>query len=91
MNKSDLINEVANNTGLTKAKASEALEAVIKAIESTLANGQEVSLLGFGSFKTTQKAERTGRNPKTGEEIKIAAKKAVKFKPGSKLSNLVNG
>ena len=90
MNKSDLINEVANTTGLTKAKSSEAIDAVINAIEGSLAKGEKVTLIGFGSFETTKRTERTGRNPKTGEEIKIPAKTVAKFKPGANLTKQVN-
>lgn len=91
MNKADLINEVANTTGLSKTKSSEAIEAVVTAIENSLAKGEKVSLIGFGSFETTTRAERTGRNPKTGEEIKIPSKTVAKFKPGANLNKQING
>ena len=91
MNKSDLINEVASTTGLSKAKSSEAIDAVVLAIENSLAKGEKVSLVGFGSFETSTRNERTGRNPKTGEEIKIASKTVAKFKPGTNLNKQING
>ena len=90
MNKADLINEVANSTGLTKATAGDAIDAVFKAIESSLTKEEKVTLVGFGSWEVLSKKERTGRNPKTGEEIKIPAKKAVRFKAGSNLTKGVN-
>ena len=91
MNKSDLINEVASTTGLSKAKSSEAIDAVVLAIENSLAKGEKVSLVGFGSFETSTRNERTGRNPKTGEEIKIPSKTVAKFKPGNNLNKQING
>ena len=91
MNKADLINEVANSTGLSKTKSSEAIDAVVSAIENSLAKGEKVSLVGFGSFETSKRNERTGRNPKTGEEIKIPSKTVAKFKPGANLTKQING
>ena len=91
MNKSDLINEVASTTGLSKAKSSEAIDAVVLAIENSLAKGEKVSLVGFGSFETSTRNERIGRNPKTGEKIKIPSKTVAKFKPGTNLNKQING
>jgi DNA-binding protein HU-beta len=91
MNKAELITEVANLTGMTKSASGDALDAVIKAVETALAKGDKVTLVGFGTWDVLSKNERTGRNPKTGEEIKIPAKKVAKFKPGANLNKLVNG
>jgi DNA-binding protein HU-beta len=91
MNKAELITEVATLTGMTKSASGDALDAVIKAVETALAKGDKVTLVGFGTWDVLSKNERTGRNPKTGEEIKIPAKKVAKFKPGANLNKLVNG
>lgn len=90
MNKSDLINEVANSTGLSKTKSSEAIDAVVSAIEKSLAKGEKVSLVGFGSFETSKRNGRTGRNPKTGEEVQIPSKTVARFKPGTNLNKQIN-
>lgn len=91
MNKTDLINAVADAAQLSKAEAQRAVDGVTAAIAAALKNGNSVSLVGFGTFETGQRAERTGRNPKTGEAITIAAAKTVKFKPGKHLKDTVNG
>jgi DNA-binding protein HU-beta len=91
MNKAELINEVSTITGWTKAASGDAIDAVMKAVENALTKGDKVTLVGFGTWEVLEKNARTGRNPKTGEEIKIAAKKVAKFKPGSNLNKLVNG
>lgn len=90
MNKGDLINKVAEDANITKAQATEALNAVFNAIGDTLASGNKVSLVGFGTFSSNHRAARVGRNPKTGEALEIAAKNVVKFKPGKELSASVN-
>lgn len=90
MNKSELINHIATSAGLTKAQATAALQAVETGVIDTLANGGEVTLIGFGTFKVTERAERTGRNPKTGEAITIAAAKVPTFKAGKALKEAVN-
>jgi DNA-binding protein HU-beta len=82
MNKSELINHIAASAGISKTQATAALQAVETGVIDTLANGGEVTLVGFGTFKVTDRAARTGRNPKTGEEIQIAASKAPTFKAG---------
>lgn len=82
MNKSELINHIAALAGISKTQATAALQAVETGVIDTLANGGEVTLVGFGTFKVTDRAARTGRNPKTGEEIQIAASKAPTFKAG---------
>ena len=89
MNKAELIDAVAANTGLSKADVKKAIEGFTSAIEGALKNGDRVSLVGFGSWSVTQRAARTGRNPKTGAEIKIEAKNVVRFKAGSELSGKV--
>ncbi len=90
MNKAELIDTVASRTGLTKNDASGAVEAVFDAITSTLSNRGTVSLIGFGTFSTSDRAARTGRNPRTGETINIAATCVPKFKAGKGLKEAVN-
>ncbi|MCA8321200.1 HU family DNA-binding protein [Burkholderia cepacia] len=89
MNKSDLVNHVAAETGLTKTNAGFALEAVLEGITKSLRKGDTVTLTGFGVFSVGARAARTGRNPATGEEIKIPAAKAPKFKAGKGLKDAV--
>ena len=90
MNKAELVQHIATTAGLTKAQAQAALKAVETGVIDTLANGGEVALVGFGTFSVTAKAARTGRNPKTGEPIEIAAKKVPNFKAGKALKDAVN-
>lgn len=90
MNKAELIDAMAAESGLTKADSKRALDAFINATSDALKKGDRISLIGFGSFSTSERAARTGRNPKTGKEIQIAAKNVVKFKAGSDLSEAVN-
>ena len=90
MNKGDLIESVANQSGLTKADAARAVDAVLDAITGSLMQGNKVTLPGFGTFSTSKRAARTGRNPSTGEAIQIKAKTVAKFKAGSKLTDAVN-
>lgn len=90
MNKTDLINGMAENAGITKAAAKKALDSLLSDIEGTLKKGDRVSLVGFGSWSVTRRAARDGRNPQTGKTIKIQAKNVVKFKAGSDLSGAVN-
>jgi DNA-binding protein HU-beta len=90
MNKADLIDEMAEYAGLTKADAKKALEGFIKSTSSALANGERISLVGFGSFSIFERAPRKGRIPGTKVEIDIAAKNVVRFKAGADLSNKVN-
>ena len=89
MNKGELIESIANSAKLTKADAGRALEATIDAVEKALKKGDRVALVGFGSFSVAKRAARIGRNPQTGKEIKIAAKKVVKFKAGADLAKKV--
>ena len=90
MNKSDLIDAMAADAGITKAAAKKALESFLGNIEGSLKNGKRVSLVGFGSWSVSKRAAREGRNPQTGKTIQIAAKNVVKFKAGSELQNSVN-
>lgn len=89
MNKQELIVAIATESGLTKADSKKALDAFISSTSKSLKKGDRVALVGFGSFSVSKRAARKGRNPQTGKEIKIAAKKVVKFKPGSELSKNV--
>ncbi|WP_294592615.1 HU family DNA-binding protein [uncultured Rikenella sp.] len=89
MNKSQLIDAIATGAGLTKVQAKKALEAFIDVTGKTLKAGDKIALVGFGSFSVTKKPARTGRNPRTGATIKIAAKKVVKFKAGAELNSVV--
>jgi nucleoid DNA-binding protein len=88
MNKGDLINEVAKVVG-TKKEAQEAVDCVFSSITKALKKGDAVTLVGFGTFKVTKRKARKGRNPQTGEEIKIKASKAPKFTPGKSLKEAV--
>ncbi|MBF0448394.1 MAG: HU family DNA-binding protein, partial [Magnetococcales bacterium] len=80
MNKSELIDAVASATGLTKVQSGEAVDAVIGSIQGALKNGDQVSLVGFGTFLVTDRAARMGRNPRTGDEIEIPAARLPKFR-----------
>jgi DNA-binding protein HU-beta len=90
MNKSDLIDAMAADAGITKAAAKKALESFLGNVGGSLKGGKRVSLVGFGSWSVSKRAAREGRNPQTGKTIKIAAKNVVKFKAGSELSDSVN-
>ena len=90
MNKAELIDAIAAESGLSKADSKRALDAFVGATTSALKKGDKISLVGFGSFSISARAARNGRNPKTGAVIKIAAKKAVRFKAGVELSSKVN-
>ena len=89
MNKAQLIDAIASDAKLTKANAKKALDAFIASTSKALKKGDRVALVGFGSFAVSKRAARTGRNPQTGKEIKIAAKKVVRFKPGSELAGTI--
>ncbi len=89
MNKSELINAIAEKAGLSKADAKKALEAFTSAVSDALVAGDKVALVGFGTFSINEKGERTGINPATKEKITIAAKKVVKFKAGAELAEKV--
>ena len=89
-NKNDLIGSVADKTGLTKAQAGEAVDAVFDAITASLKKGEEVRLVGFGTFAVSKRKASTGRNPATGAEIQIPASNQAKFKPGKGLKDSIN-
>ena len=91
MNKAELIEVIAAEADLSKAAAGRALDAAIGGITKALKKGDSVSLIGFGTFAVGKRAARTGRNPKTGDTIKIKAAKVPKFRPGKGLKDTVNG
>lgn len=90
MNKNELIAEVADKSDLTKAKASEAIDAFIEVVKKTLSKGGEIRIVGFGTFSVVHRKATEGRNPRTGAVIKIAASNKPKFKPGKDFSEMVN-
>jgi len=90
MNKTELTDAVAEAADITKADAARALDAVLSAITNTLAKGEQVGVVGFGTFLVRQRAARVGRNPQTGAEIQIAAATVPAFKPGKALKDAVN-
>ncbi len=91
MNKTELIAALADKAKVSKKDAAAVLDAFVETTTETLAKKDKITLIGFGTFETRERAARTGRNPQTGKEIKIAASKAPKFKAGKALKNLVNG
>jgi len=90
LNKNDLISRVADTAGLSKADATKAVDAVFDSITGSLKKGDEVRLVGFGTFSVAQRAASQGRNPRTGEAIRIPASKQPKFKAGKQLKDAVN-
>ncbi len=86
MNKTELVNAIAENAGLSKADAKKALDATTNAIADALKKGDKIALIGFGTFSVCERPSRTGINPRTKEQITIAAKKVAKFKAGAELS-----
>lgn len=82
MNKAELVDKVSDKTGLSRRVARQAVESFVKAVKLSLQKGQDVHIVGFGSFKVLQRGPRRGRNPRTGQLIDVPAKKAVKFAPG---------
>ena len=90
MNKAELIDQVASQANLSKSDAANALDAVTSSIGSALSSGDSVSLIGFGTFSISSRAARTGRNPRSGETIHIAASNQVRFKAGKALKERVN-
>ncbi len=90
MNKAELIEEVASQTGLAKRTSGKAVDAVVSAISDCLTRGEKVTLVGFGTFGVRQRKARTGRNPRTGATIQIPAKRVAKFLPGKSLREKVS-
>ena len=90
MNKSELIDAVAKSADLSKVSAGRALDATVAAITAALKKGDSVTLIGFGTFKVSHRAARIGRNPQTGKELKIAARKAPAFRAGKALKDALN-
>ena len=91
MNKTDLVRHVAGETGMTRAEAGNAVDAMLSGVAGSLTRREAVTLPGFGTFLTRDRPARTGRNPRTGEEVQIAAATAPAFKPGKALRDAVNG
>ncbi|WP_034379419.1 HU family DNA-binding protein [Herbaspirillum sp. CF444] len=90
MNKTELIDHIAKSADISKAASARALDAVIDAVKTTLKKNGSVTLVGFGTFSVGKRAARTGRNPRTGDAIKIKAAKVPKFKPGKALKDALN-
>ncbi len=90
MNKTELIDHIAKQSDISKAAAGRALDAMVGAVKTTLKRGGTVTLVGFGTFAVGRRAARTGRNPRTGEAIKIKAAKVPKFRPGKGLKDSLN-
>jgi DNA-binding protein HU-beta len=90
MNKGDLIDKVSAGTGINKTQAGAAIDTLVDSITGALRKGDRVALVGFGTFSTSQRKARNGRNPQTGAVIKIAARKVAKFTPGAELKKAVN-
>ncbi len=88
--KADIVDQIADSANVSKKEAADAFDAVLDCITANLKNGERVQLPGFGSFKVTHRAARTGRNPKTGEAIQIKASNSVKFTVGKELKSAVN-
>ena len=86
MNKAELIAQLAEDAGITKVQANATLDSFVDTVTKTLKKGDKVTLVGFGTFSVSKRAARTGRNPQTGEAIKIKAKKVARFKAGKELS-----
>ncbi|AQQ53633.1 HU family DNA-binding protein [Planococcus lenghuensis] len=89
MNKTELVNSVAEAAGISRKDAASAVDATFDTIQNALTEGDKVSLIGFGNFEVRERAARKGRNPQTGEEIEIAASKIPAFKPGKALKDAV--
>jgi DNA-binding protein HU-beta len=89
MNKADLIAKIADDAGISKTQAGTALDSFVEAVTKSLKKGDKVTLVGFGTFSVSKRAARNGRNPQTGEVIKIKAKKVARFKPGKELAEKI--
>jgi len=91
MTKKELIDKVAEKTALNKTTVNSALDGIFEVLKGSLAEGDRITMLGFGTFSVAERAQRKGRNPRTGEEITIPAKKVAKFKASSNLTAAING
>lgn len=91
VNKSQLIDQIASEANISKAAAGRVVDAFVASVTGSLSKGDDVALVGFGTFTVRERAARTGRNPQTGKEIKIAAAKVPAFRPGKGLKDAVNG
>ena len=90
MNKQELIEQIASEAGITKAAAGKVIDAFTESVTAALKSGDSVTLIGFGTFAVSERAARTGRNPQTGKELKIAARKAPAFRAGKALKDALN-
>ena len=90
MNKTEFIEEISKEAGITKAEAAKVVKAFTDVVAAALKKGEKISLVGFGTFEVSERAERDGRNPATGKPMKIAASKAPKFKAGKALKDAIN-
>lgn len=90
MNKADLVNSISEKTGLSKSKTNEVVDAFVASVTESLKKGEKVTLVNFGTFNTSERDARKGRNPKTGESIEIPAKRVARFKVGTGLSKNIN-
>jgi nucleoid DNA-binding protein len=90
MNKGELVDAVATDAGISKSQAQAAVDSVVENVTEAMKGGQKVTLVGFGTFSTSERAAREGRNPQTGKSIKIPAKKVAKFTPGKALKEAIN-
>jgi DNA-binding protein HU-beta len=90
MNKADLVNSISEKTGLSKSKTNQVVDALVDSITESLKRGEKVTLVNFGTFNTSEREPRIGRNPKTGESIEIPAKRVARFKVGTGLSKNIN-
>ena len=90
MKKSEIVDAISEKAGLTKSDASKAYDALVEVFTEELKKGNKISIVGFGTFAVSERAAREGRNPRTGETVQIAARRAVTFKPGAALKEAVN-
>ncbi len=90
MNKADLINSISKKTGLSKSKTNEVIDAFVESVTDSLKKGEKVTLVNFGTFNISERNSRSGRNPKTGENIEIPAKRVARFKVGAGLAKNIN-
>lgn len=91
MNKAELVERIAGKAGITKVQAENAVSGFMEAVNDVITKGEKLTLVGFGTFSVSQRAARTGKNPRTGAKIKIAARKVPKFSPGQVLKDAANG